>query len=407
MTSDTATTRPPIEVTPTARPARTEPRRFIPFGRPMLDADERYAVLEVLSRPMLTHGPEVAAFEASFARFTGAPHAVAVNSCTAALHLAWLHQGLGPGDEVIVPALTHVATAHAVELCGARCVFVDAEPATGNIDIDRIETMITDRTRGISVVHFLGMPVDMVRVLAIARRHDLTVVEDCALALGATLDGRHVGLFGDAGCFSFYPVKHITTAEGGMLITNRPDVARDAASRRAFGIDRNVVAERPVPGDYDVTCLGHNYRMNEIAAAIGLKQMQRLDGFLAARRANALALEDGLRTIDELDLPDSTGGRFQSARYCLAVVLREPFAAKRRSIMDALKQRGVGVSVYYPRPVPHLRYYRQKYEMADNAFEVASGFCARSIALPVGPHLRPEDVGYIIASVKEAIVSVK
>ncbi len=402
MTNHTATTGPPVEI---ASPARTEPS--IPFGRPMLDADERYAVLEVLSRPTLTHGPVVEEFEASFARFTGAPHAVAVNSCTAAMHLAWLHLGLGPGDEVIVPALTHVATAHAVELCGARCVFVDAEPATGNVDIDRIEAAITERTRGISVVHFLGMPVDMLRVLAIARRHDLAIVEDCALALGATLDGNHVGLYGDAGCFSFYPVKHITTAEGGMLITNRSAVARDAATRRAFGIDRNVVAERPSPGDYDVTCLGHNYRMNEIAAAIGLKQMQRLDGFLAARRANALALEDGLRTINELELPDSTAGRFRSARYCLAVILRAPLAAARRDVMDALKQRGVGVSVYYPRPVPHLRYYRQKYPMADNSFAVASGFCARSIALPVGPHLRPQDVGYIIASVKEAIVSVK
>jgi dTDP-4-amino-4,6-dideoxygalactose transaminase len=244
-------------------------------------------------------------------------------------------------------------------------------------------------------------------VLAIARRHDLAVVEDCALALGATLDGNHVGLFGDAGCFSFYPVKHITTAEGGMLITNSPTVARDAATRRAFGIDRNVVADRPSPGDYDVTCLGHNYRMSEIAAAIGLKQMQKLDGFLAARRANALALEDGLRAIDEIELPDSTAGRFLSARYCLAVVLQEPLAAARRTIMDALKQRGVGVSVYYPRPVPHLRYYRQKYGIADISFSVASGFCARSIALPVGPHLQSEDIGYIIESVKEALASAK
>ena len=219
------------------RPSTTE-TRTIPFGRPMISDAEQAAVAEVLSGPQLTHGPRVEKFEADFAQFTGAPHAVAVNSCTAALHLAYLHIGLGPGDEVIVPAQTHVAAAQAVELCGASCVFVDAEAETGNIDLDQVDERITPRTRALSVVHFLGMPVDMERVREIASRQDLLVVEDCALALGATFDEVHVGLHGDVGVFSFYPVKHITTGEGGMLITTVDDLAEAAARQRAFGIDR-------------------------------------------------------------------------------------------------------------------------------------------------------------------------
>ncbi|MHC4128106.1 MAG: DegT/DnrJ/EryC1/StrS family aminotransferase [Planctomycetota bacterium] len=388
-----------VEVPPT--------QRAIPFGRPIIDAAERDAVLAVLSQPVLTHGPLGRRFEEAFAAFTAAPHAVATSSCTAALHLAYLFPGLGPGDEVIVPALTHVGTAHAVELCGARCVFVDAEPHTGNLDLDRVEAAVTDSTRAISVVHFLGMPVDMVRVVAFARRHGLFVVEDCALALGSKLDGRHVGLHGDAGCFSFYPVKHVTTAEGGMLITRRADLAADAARRRAFGIDRNVVADRPVPGEYDVTHLGHNYRLNEIAAALGLTQMQRLAAFLAARRANHDALSAGLRELDEVRVLEGPGGRFASACYCLGLVLEGTLGSRRQAVVAELKARGVGTSVYYPRPVPHLSYYSGRYGIADNSYPVARRLSARSIALPVGPHLEPEDLPYIIASVKDAIAAVK
>lgn len=158
----------------------TSKTRNIPFGRPMISEEERRAVLKVLSGPILTHGPHVHEFEQVFARFTKAPFAVATSSCTAALHLAYLHLGIGPGDEVIVPTQSHVATAHAVEYCGAKPVFIDSETRTGNIDIDAIEGAVTERTRALSVVHYLGLPVDMDRVMAIAGRHKLFVVEDCA-----------------------------------------------------------------------------------------------------------------------------------------------------------------------------------------------------------------------------------
>lgn len=264
--------------------------RDIPFGKPIITDDERNAVLKVLEGTTLTHGPLVREFEAAFARFTGARQAVALSSCTAALHLAYFYLGIGSGDEVIVPAQTHVATAHAVELVGAKPVFIDSESQTGNMDIGLLEGLITTNTKAISVVHYLGMPVDMHRVMQIARQHGLFVVEDCALAIGTYLGGTHAGLFGDVGCFSFYPVKHITTAEGGMLITNNDDIAAGISRQRAFGIDRNIVSERPMPGVYDVVELGLNYRLNEIGAAMGIEQMKKLAGFLARRQENYQAL---------------------------------------------------------------------------------------------------------------------
>ncbi|MEZ5100176.1 MAG: DegT/DnrJ/EryC1/StrS aminotransferase family protein [Thermoleophilia bacterium] len=195
----------------------TEPSaRAIPFGRPWITDDDRAAVLRVLEGHVLTHGPECSAFEQEFAAFLGPDaRAVTTSSCMASLHLAYLHLGVGPGDEVIVPAQTHVATAHAVEWVGARPVFVDCDPATGNLTAERIEAALTPATRAISVVHFLGIPCGMDEIARLARERGLFLVEDCALAVGSRFDGRHVGLFGDAGTFSFYPVKHLTSGEGG------------------------------------------------------------------------------------------------------------------------------------------------------------------------------------------------
>jgi perosamine synthetase len=394
----------PKTVSPKTVTAKT---RNIPFGRPMIGEEERQAVLDVLSGPILTHGPRVHEFEQAFARFTKAPCAVATGSCTAALHLAYLHLGIGPGDEVIVPTQSHVATAHAVEYCGATPVFVDSEPRTGNIDIEAIEPCITERTRALSVVHYLGLPVDMARVMEVARRHNLFVVEDCALAIGSYCQGTHAGLIGDVGCFSFYPVKHITTAEGGMLITRHAEVARSVSMQRAFGIDRNVVSQRKTPGDYDVERLGFNYRLNEIGAAMGLVQMSRVENFLARRHENDRALRQRLAEIDEIELLDSSRPGLESSHYCLPILLKEPLAAQRLEVMQSLGKRGVGCSVYYPRPIPHMTYYRKKYGYGVDTFPVAAGISKRSIALPIGPHVEPEDVVYIAEQVQAAIAEVK
>ncbi len=380
-----------------------QPARQIPFAAPTIGDEERRAVLDVLSGPILTHGPRVKEFEAAFARFTGAPHAIAVNSCTAALHLAYIARGIGPGDEVIVPAQTHVATAHAVELCGAKPVFVDSEPRTGNLDIDQVEARITERTKAVSPVHYLGLSVDMDRLMAVARRHGLFVVEDCALALGTYHNGVHAGLHGDVGCFSFYPVKHITTAEGGMLVTRDPKIAAIAATQRAFGIDKNIVSERHVPGAYDVVRLGLNYRLNEIGAAMGLVQLERLPGFLARRRENAQTLAAMLKTVPEVEVIQADCDWRDSSCYCLVAILVPALSGRRLSIVERLKQRGVETSVYYPRPIPALTYYQHRYGGREQDFPVAARISADSIALPVGPHVTSEDVRYIVAALKETL----
>jgi perosamine synthetase len=377
--------------------------RQIPFGRPMIGEAEQRAVAEVLSGTTLTHGPRVREFEQAFAAFTGATQAVATASCTASMHLVYMHLGIGPGHEVIVPTQTHTATAHSVELCGAKAVFVDSEPRTGNIDIDQIELLINKRTRALAVVHYLGLPVDMDRVMELAREHKLFVVEDCALALGTYYKGVHAGLLGDVGCFSFYPVKHITTGEGGMVISRHAEVNEAVSKLRAFGIDRNVVEDRKIPGMYDVQGIGLNYRLNEIGAVLGIEQMKRLPGFLKKRRENYEALQAGLRSMPGVELLDSTHSHFQSSYYCMVVLLRPGLATRRPEIMEALKARGVGTSVYYPKPVPRMTYYRNKYGYAEDAFPVASMISDRGVALPVGPHVEREDVDYMVSAVKEVL----
>jgi len=381
--------------------------RTIPFGKPVIGDEEKNAVRQVLSGPTLTHGPLVKEFEAVFAGYTGAEYAIAVSSCAAALHLAYLSLGLSPGDEVIVPAETHVATAHTVELVGAKPVFVDAEKDTGNIDIDQIEAHITERTRAIAVVHYLGMPVNMHRVIDIARKHGMFVVEDCALAIGTYLDGVHAGLYGDVGCFSFYPVKHITTAEGGMVLTKTKELGEKISRQRAFGIDRNIVSERNIPGIYDVQGIGLNYRLNEIGAALGIEQMKRVDGFLQKRKENYEALKAGLMTINEVEFLQSSHDGYQSSCYCQAIILKEPLSEKRFEIVNYLNKHGVGTSVYYPRPVPHMTYYKDKYGYSDSSFPVASRISGNSIALPVGPHVSSEDINYMVATIKDAIMEAK
>jgi perosamine synthetase len=377
--------------------------RQIPFGRPWITEREKQAVVDVMSGHILTHGPQGKAFEEEFARFAGPDcHALSVSSCMAALHLAWLHFGIGPGDEVIVPAQTHTATVHAVEWVGARPVFVDCDPATGNLTAERIERAITPRTKAISVVHFLGIPCDMPPIVALAAAHNLKVVEDCALAVGGRWDGRHVGLHGDAGCFSFYPVKHITTGEGGMFITRHKSVAEGVAKLRAFGVDRTHT-ERAIPGMYDVPSLGLNYRMSEMQAAIGRVQMTRIDENLDGRRARFAEIAQGLRGMAGLRVLDSTSAAGPNSHYCLTVVLEGALAARRDELVAQLNADGIGTSVYYPHPVPRLKYYSGKYGYQASDFPNASEISDHSIALPVGWHIDADDSAYIVERFGRAV----
>jgi perosamine synthetase len=376
--------------------------REVPFARPWLTDDDRARVLAVLEGHILTHGPEGKAFEQEFAEFMGGDaHCVSVSSCMAALHLSWLQLGVGPGDEVIVPAQTHAATAHAVEWTGATPVFVDCELSTGNVTADAVRDAVTPRTRAISVVHYAGIPCDMPAIKAVADEQGLALVEDAALAVGARWDGKHVGLFGEAGCFSFYTVKHLTTAEGGMFVSRDPEIAQAVAKLRAFGVDRTH-GERSVPGMYDVTSLGLNYRMSEPQAALGRGQLERVAENLAQRSANFAAIRDTLVGRTGIKVVDAADARASNSHYCLTL-LEESLAGKRTDLIAMLNADGVGTSIYYPQPVPRMTYYRQKYGYDAGRWPNATAISDRSIALPVGPHLEDGDAEFVGRTVAAAL----
>ena len=374
---------------------RMNESRIIPFGKPWITDDERNAVMGVLSGDVLTHGPQAHAFEQEFASFVGREAAaISLSSGMAALHLAYWQLGIGPGDEVLVAAQTHVATAHAVEAVGAKPVFIDCDVNTGNIDPNLLEAAITKKTRAIGLVHFLGIPCDMDSIMAIADKYGLYVIEDCALAIGSRYGGKHVGLFGHAGCFSFYPVKHITTGDGGMFVSKLPELVHKVARARAFGVDRNFT-ERSNPGIYDVPTLGINYRLSDINSSIGRQQLKRINEMLSRRAVNFASLKNRLSDIADITILDSNRPDSLNSHYCLTVVLEGTLGVSRSGIAARLKQEGVGTSVYYPHPVPRLSYYREKYGYDAARYPQAARISDNSIALPVGPHLTIEDMEYI------------
>ncbi len=380
--------------------------REIPFARPWITAEDKQAVMKVLDGHVLTHGPECKNFEAEFAAFLGPDaHAVSMSSCMGALHVAYLHFGIGKGDEVIVPAQTHTATVHAVEWVGATSVFVDCDPATGNMLPEAIERAVTPKTKAISVVHFVGFPCKMDRIMKLAEKHKLKVIEDCAIALGARLDGRHVGLFGDAGTFSFYPVKHITTGEGGMFVTRHKAVAEAVARLRAFGVDRTH-AERAVPGYYDVPSLGLNYRMSEMQAALGRSQMKRIDENLGRRKDNFEALKKALAGFEHGRFLDESDPRMHTSPYCGCLILEGKLASKRNEFVAKVNALGLGTSIYYPQPVPRMKYYQEKYGYDAARYPGASKISDQGVALPCGVHLNAADMADVAEMVRRGAAEV-
>jgi len=375
----------------------------IPFGLPIIDNKEKKAALKVLSQSVLAHGQQTLKFEQSFKKFTKAKISLSTSSCTAAMHLFYMCIKLKKDDEVIMSSQTHVATAHAVEIMGGKPVFVDSEIETGNIDVNKIENKITKKTKAIAVVHFLGIPVDMKKILKIAKKYNLFVLEDCALALGAKVDNIHVGLWGDAGAFSFYPVKHITTGEGGMIISKNFKLKNKITLSKSLGINKNFL-NRKTPGQYDCISPGLNYRMNEISSTIGIEQLKKVGLFLKKRKKNFLYLYKKLSNLNEISILKSNSKRLRSSYYCMTIIFKKKNIYKNREkIIKFLNKNRIGTSIYYPYSVPAMRYYRRKYKINLNQFKNSEDIGKKSIALPVGPHLSKRDLDYIIFNIKKII----
>jgi perosamine synthetase len=377
----------------------------IPFGKPLIGKNEKKAVLRVLSGNILVHGPKAIEFENIFSKFTKSPFAVSVSSCTAGMHLVYFTLGIGIGDEVIVPAQTHVATAHAVELTGAKAVFVDSNSDDGNVDINKIEKSISKKTKAIAIVHYLGIPVDMNKINKIARKYNLFVIEDCALALGSTIHNKHVGLFGDVGVFSFYPVKHMTTAEGGIIISKNKNLIKKLRLKKAFGVNKNF-SERKIPGSYDCVTLGFNYRMSELNAAIGIEQVKKIPFFLKKRKENFERLNFLLKDSKNLRVIDSNRKILKNSHYCLTVLLDKKISKFRMQIVKKLNSLGIGTSIYYPQPVPRMKYYKNKYGYNKKRFKNAEMLSDSSICFPVGPHLNQNHMTFIAKNIINVIKNI-
>ena len=377
----------------------------IPFGKPQIDFREKNIVQRVLESGQLVHGLKSKEFENDFRKYTGAKDAITVSSCTAGMHLFYFTVNIGEGDEVILPAQTHVATAHAVELVGAKPVFVDSKFPTGNIDVEQIEKKITKKTKAITVVHYLGNPVDMIKVSSLAKKHKLYLLEDCALALGAKIKNKHVGLYGDAGFFSFYPVKHITTAEGGMIILNSNKYSKILRKKKAFGYNKSL-DQRTHPGIYDVDHLGFNYRMSEIHASLGIIQLKKFNTFLKKRSKNFNYIKNKISNINGLSIVPNLNSFIKGSHYCLSILISKKIKNNRSKIINLLKNYGIGSSIYYPHPLPRLNFYKKKYKLSSSQYKTASEFSDRIICLPIGPHVNKKSLDFMSIKIKKIFAKI-
>lgn len=356
----------------------------VPVAKPLLGEEETKAVAEVIASGMIASGPRVAAFEKAFADYVGAKHAVATSNATTGLHAALAALGVGPGDEVILPAFTFIATANSVLFTGATPVFVDVDPETYNLDLDRVEEAITERTKAVMPVHLYGNPAEMLPLQELAERHELKVLGDAAQAHGSAIGARKVGTFGDCECFSFYPTKNMTTGEGGIVTTDDADLAERVRSFVNHGRSRSEL------GTYDHVRLGHNYRLTDLGAAIGLVQLRKLDGWNDKRRANARRLNEGLKDAG-LGLPEERAG---TTHVFHQYTVRAP---DRDALMARLKAAGIGYGIYYPKPLhgyPHLAHLkRHDTPEADRA--------AREVlSLPVHPALSEKDLERVVEAAR-------
>lgn len=357
---------------------------FLPFTRPAIDADSIALVAEVFRSGQLASGPKVQAFEAALAAYLGAGrHVRVMTSATAGLEIALEIAGIGPGDEVIVPAMSFAATANVVARLRAKPVFVDVELHSRNLEVDLIEPAITARTRAIMPVHFSGLPVDMDRVLGIAARHGLRVIEDAAHAIGSRHRGRLIGSFGDLAVFSFHPNKNMTCIEGGAIATADEEAARRIEQYRFHGIRRNA------EGEIDVLFPGAKSNLSDVAAQIGIDQLKRLDGFNERRRALAALYFRELAGFEGIVLP-APGDAGHSWHMFQLLIDFEARGMTRPGFQKAMAEHGIGIGVHYP-CIPGLSYYRaQGYRPEDTP--VAARIGRETVTLPLFPAMRDEDV---------------
>lgn len=379
--------------------------KFLPFSPPFIGDEEIAEVVDTLRSEWITTGPKTKRFEAEFAGFLGAPAALALNSCTAALHTALITLGVGPGDEVITTPMTFAATINVIEHVGATPVLVDVQPDTLNIDPVKVEAALSARTKVILPVHYAGHPVDLSDLYAIAEERGLSVVEDAAHALPAKYMGRYIGSSNNPVAFSFYATKNLTTAEGGML-TGHPDFLERARIVSLHGMSRDAWRryEKGAKWYYEVILPGFKYNMTDIQAALGLAQLRKLDQFQRRRREVVAAYNSAFRNIEALEIPVERQG-VEHAWHLYVLRLRpEAMRIGRDQFIEELRVRNIGTSVHFI-PIHLHPYYQRKYGYQPGDLPVAYENYTRMISLPLHPGLSDHDVADVIEAVLDVVRS--
>lgn len=368
---------------------------YIPYGRQSIDEKDIEAVVQVLRSDYLTTGPKISEFEKKVADYVGAKYAVAVNSGTAALHIACLAAGIGRGDEVITTPITFAASSNCILYCGGTPVFADIDENTYNLDPQEVEKKITDRTKAIIPVHFTGQPCDMDALAEIADRHNLLIIEDAAHALGASYKNKRIGSISDMTCFSFHPVKPITTGEGGMVTTNNEELYKRLVLFRSHGItrDESLLTANPGGWYYEQLELGYNYRITDISCALGISQMDKLEGFIEKRKVIAKRYNEAFKVKDGIKTPWQLPGS-ESGWHLYMIQLMDK---DRKEVFDELRSDGIGVNVHYIPVYKHPYYRKNGYEHI--CCKNAERFYERAISLPIFPALTGEQQQYVIDKV--------
>jgi perosamine synthetase len=387
-----------LQVSFNPAPARDD---FLPFHSPAIGDEEIAAVVKVLRSGWLTTGAKAKEFESDFRNFVGSSHAVAVNSGTAALHLALAAIGITAGDEVILPTMTFAATAEVVLYLGARPVLVDCEPDTLNMDPDRLAAALTPKTKAIMPVHFGGQSCDMDRILEFARAHGLKVIEDAAHALPARYRGQMIGTLGDITCFSFYATKTITTGEGGMTTTENPEWAEKMRVLSLHGINHDAWKRYTAEGSwyYEILSPGYKYNLTDVAASLGIEQLKKCETFFTARKRIAEAYEDAFAALPEILTPTCRPGVEHAWHLYVIQLDLERLTIGRKQFVDELKRANIGTSVHF---IPlHLHpYYRETFGYRPADFPRAFSAFERIISLPIYPKMTEGDVDDVIYAVR-------
>jgi dTDP-4-amino-4,6-dideoxygalactose transaminase len=382
--------------------ATTEAFPELPLFDLRLEEEDFQAVAETLRSGWLTMGPRTAAFEQAFAEHLGARHAVAVSSCTAALHLAYLAAGVGPGDEVIVPAFTFAATANAVIYCGATPVFAEIEsrenPSLDPLDVER---RITPRTKAVCVVHFAGYAAAADRLRELCDARGIALIEDVAHAPSATLGGRKLGTWGLAGAFSFFSNKVLSVGEGGLLCTDDDDVAAFARSRRSHAMTSGTWDRHSGRTDtYDVTALGFNYRLDEPRSALLLSRLKRLEQDISRRRELTLRYRELLGAVDGIVVPFTDAEVPTSSCYVIPIMLERD--GTQAEVSSRLREQGIQTSIFYP-SIHRFSAYRERYP--DVSLPITELASRTELTLPFYPHMTHDDQDRVVTALAEAVAN--